>query len=180
MNISIYHVSTRDMIYEIHDDDTHDTQWYNEDIWWYIMISCIENSLFLYRKFPQSQLEALSVSWTLHQLTCKWYIRIYTEIQNHDTCITLYLGRVMTRSYLRCKIHAGYMRDTCFMYLQGWSDTCGIHSPIGSMTIQLNNSQTGVCTDWGLINMKNIGRGTLDHSPLGSTLGWYLHLQPRL
>jgi hypothetical protein len=32
MNISWYHVSTRDMIYEIHDDDTHDTQWYNEDI----------------------------------------------------------------------------------------------------------------------------------------------------
>jgi hypothetical protein len=50
MNISIYHVSTRDMIYEIQDDDTHDTQWYNQEIWWYIMISCIENSLFLYWK----------------------------------------------------------------------------------------------------------------------------------
>ena len=55
MNISIYHVSTRDMIHMIQDDDTHDTQWYNQDIWWYIMISCIENSLFLYWKLPQSR-----------------------------------------------------------------------------------------------------------------------------
>jgi hypothetical protein len=30
-----------------------------------------------------------------------------------------------TRHYLRCKIHAGYMRDTCIC--KGDQDTCGIH-----------------------------------------------------
>jgi len=33
---SIYHVSTRDMIYEKMMMIQHDTQWYRHDIWWYI------------------------------------------------------------------------------------------------------------------------------------------------
>ncbi len=72
------------------------------------------------------------IHFTIHQDTCildsssryiLWYIRIQPEIQNHDTCI---LDASWRGTYLRCKIHAGYMWDTCIC--KGDQDTCGIHS----------------------------------------------------
>ena len=38
----------------------------------------------------------------------------------------MYLKCIRRGTYLRCKIHAGYMRDTCI--LRGHQDTCGIHA----------------------------------------------------
>ncbi len=37
----------------------------------------------------------------------------------------MYLKCIRRGTYLRCKIHAGYMRDTCIF--RGHQDTCGIH-----------------------------------------------------
>jgi hypothetical protein len=63
----------------------------------------------------------IRVSWTLHHDT-SYDTSGYTEIQNHDTCI---LDASWRGTYLRCKIHSGYMRDTCIC--KGDQDTCGIH-----------------------------------------------------
>ena len=37
----------------------------------------------------------------------------------------LYLKCILRGTYLRCRIHAGYMQDTCIC--KGNQDTCGIH-----------------------------------------------------
>ena len=63
----------------------------------------------------------IRVSWTLHHDT-SYDTSGYTEIQNHDTCI---LDASWRGTYLRCGIHAGYMRDTCIC--KGDQDTFGIH-----------------------------------------------------
>jgi hypothetical protein len=68
----------------------------------------------------------------IHQDTCildssSRYIRIYTEIQNHDTCILdgihagynlkciprIYPERYVTEMQDTCEIHSRYIRDTC-------------------------------------------------------------------
>ena len=73
----------------------------------------------------------------IHQDTCildasSRYIKIHRDT-NHDTCETLprymmgymYPKCILRGTYLRCRMHAGYMRDTCIC--KGDQDTCGIH-----------------------------------------------------
>ena len=75
----------------------------------------------------------IRVSWTLHHDT-SYDTSGYTEIQNHDTCI---LDASWRGTYLRCKIHSEYIRDTCEIHVSArvikihagyiqdtWWDTC--------------------------------------------------------
>ena len=53
----------------------------------------------------------------------KGYMQNASKIHNE---IYMYLKCILRGTYLRCRIHAGYMRDTCIC--KGDQDTCGIHA----------------------------------------------------
>ena len=64
----------------------------------------------------------IRVSWTLHHDTSYDTSQDTPRYKITDTCI---LDASWRGTYLICKIHAGYMRDTCIC--KGDQDTCGIH-----------------------------------------------------
>ena len=65
--------------------------------------------------------------------TCGINVSAVVRGYMRDTCGILpryilgyvYLKCILRGTYLRCRIHAGYMRDTCIC--KGDQDTCGIH-----------------------------------------------------
>ena len=65
--------------------------------------------------------------------TCGINVSAVVRGYMRDTCGILpryilgyvYLKCILRGTYLRCRIHAGYMRDTCIC--KGNQDTCGIH-----------------------------------------------------
>ena len=67
----------------------------------------------------------IRVSWTLLHDTSR-YIKIHMRDTYRIHCLKyLPLECIQSGTYLRCRIHAGYMRDTCIC--KGDQDTCGIH-----------------------------------------------------
>jgi len=67
----------------------------------------------------------IRVSWTLLHDTSR-YIKIHMRDTYGIHCLKyLPLECIQCGTYLRCRIHAGYMRDTCIC--KGDQDTCGIH-----------------------------------------------------
>jgi hypothetical protein len=67
----------------------------------------------------------IRVSWTLLHDTSR-YIKIHMRDTYGIHCLKyLPLECIQSGTYLRCRIHAGYMRDTCIC--KGDQDTCGIH-----------------------------------------------------
>ena len=160
---AIYHVSTRDMIRVIHDDDTHDTQWYNQDIWWYIMISCIENSLFLYWKFPQSRVKRRSptvqVLFFLSFLNLNFNLNFAHRTLRHSYhrcgCTSALLWR-WEGGVMFCCFHGALTRHELF---EGQTET--------RRNLRRNNAKHGhwsygIDTEWYLV-LKSINRSFLLH-----------------